>query len=342
VAPHPHVLTRQNLRLLWRHPRVLGRLAGNYAKILAGRRRLLRGVEFCLTYRCQLRCAHCLTKPLIDETRAEMTADQAVQAIAELASLGAVFINLTGGEPLLREDLFDIIARAARDRSVLITLASNALLLDEAAARRLARAGAAIVTMSLDGPDAATHDASRGQPGAFAALERAVAAVKAAGLDPWLTMILTGENARDGSAFAMAELAAAWGAALTVNFAYAVGNWRDRPAQITPDEEVAFRELLKRPGVRWEGSSNYLRQGCPAGTEKLYVTPYGEVMPCAVIQRGFGNLFEEPAAAIWERMGRVAWFDGHPKPCLAAQDEAFIAREMPAIQADPGRRWFER
>lgn len=337
----PNVLTFQNLQLLRRHPRVLGRLTRNYARMLAGRQRLLRGVEFCLTYRCQLNCAHCLTKPLIDQTRPEMTADQAVRAIADLTALGAVFINLTGGEPLLREDLFDIIARAARDRSVLITLASNALLLDEVVARRLAGVGVAIVTMSLDGPDAATHDASRGQPGAFAALERAVAAVKAAGLDVWLTMILTAQNARDGSALATAKLAAAWGATLTVNFAYAVGNWRDRPARITPEEETVFRELLRRPGVRWEGSSNYLREGCPAGTEKLYVTPSGEVMPCAVIQRSFGNLLTEPAAVIWDRLGRVAWFDGRPKACLAAQDDEFIAREMPAIQKTPGRGWDE-
>jgi hypothetical protein len=122
------VIDRRNLGLLVRYPRVLGRLARNYARIvLGGRRRLLRGVEFCVTYRCQLNCAHCLTKSLVDEQRAEMTADQAVRAIRDLAKLGALFVNLTGGEPLLRDDLFEIVAEAARDRGLLVTVASNGL-----------------------------------------------------------------------------------------------------------------------------------------------------------------------------------------------------------------------
>jgi MoaA/NifB/PqqE/SkfB family radical SAM enzyme len=336
------VVTRANLRLLARHPRVIGRLARNYLRLAGGERRLLRGVEFCVTYRCQLNCPHCLTKALVDDRRAELTADEAVRAIRDLARLGAIFINVTGGEPLVREDLFDILREAARDRGLLITLASNGLSLDEAVARELARVGVPIVTMSLDGPDAATHDARRAQAGAFTAVLRAAEAVKAAGLDLWFTTILTREDAVSGAAFAIADLAERLGATLTVNFAYAVGNWRDRAARISTDEERVFRELLKRRHVRWEGSTNYLREGCPAGTEKLYVTPYGDLMPCATIQRSFGNLREEPLAAIWQRMGRAPWFDGRCKPCLVAEDDEFIAREMPTIQAHPGKRWDDR
>ncbi|MDP8224222.1 MAG: radical SAM protein [Candidatus Lernaella stagnicola] len=337
----PDVISRHNLGVLWRHRRVFGRLAKNYARVLAGNRRVLRGVEFCVTYRCQLDCRHCLTKPLIDQTRPEMTTDQAVRAIANLAALGAVFINVTGGEALQREDIFELLERAAANRSVLITLASNGLALDAETAARLRKIGVAMVTMSLDGPDAATHDASRGCPGAYDALLQACAAVRAEGLELWLTTILTAQNTADGSIFRIAELARELGATLTVNFAYAVGNWRDQEAAIGAAEEKTFRELLKMPHVRWEGSSNYLHQSCPAGTEKLYVTPYGEVMPCATIQRSFGNLLTEPIADIWRRMGKVEWFRGHVKPCLVAQDPEFIAREMPTIQSDPGRPWSD-
>jgi MoaA/NifB/PqqE/SkfB family radical SAM enzyme len=339
MPARPDVLTRHNLALAWRHRRVTGRLLRNYARVLAGNRRVLRGVEFCLTYDCQLDCAHCLTKPLIVPDRAAMTADQAVRAIADLAKLGAVFVNLTGGEPLLRDDLTQIVRRAAADRSVLITVATNGLELSEGKARELAGAGAAMITMSLDGPDAATHDASRGRAGSFAALLTACEATHAAGLDLWLTTILTRENARDGSAYRIADLAAELGATLTVNLAYAVGNWREHDALISGEEDRVFRDLLRRPHVRWEGSSNYLAQGCPAGSEKLYITPYGQVMPCATIQRSFGNLLEEPVAEIWRRMGRVPWFAGQQKPCLVAQDEKFIAEQMPTIQREPGREW---
>ncbi len=335
------VLDRRNLGLLLRYPRVMGRLARNYARLMRGQRRLLRGVEFCVTYRCQLNCGHCLTKGLIEEQRAEMTKDKAIRAIQDLSDLGALFVNLTGGEPLLREDLFEIIAEASRDRSLLVTVASNSLLLDEDRARQLAAAGTAMVTLSLDGPDAATHDERRGCPGAFDALVRAAMAVRSAGMELWFTTILTKEDALDGRALRTAKLARSLGGTLTVNLSYAVGNWCDRPALAGQEEEKAFAEVLRLPHVRWEGSTNYLRQGCPAGTEKLYVTPYGEVMPCAVIQRSFGNLLREPVGEIWERMGRVRWFDGRHKPCLVAQDADFIAGELPRIQQRPGKPWDE-
>ena len=337
----PGVWTAHNLALAWRHRRVTGRLAKNYLRLFAGEKRLLRGVEFCLTYRCQLDCGHCLTKALIDPDRRELTPPQVDYLVDQLASLGAVFVNFTGGEPLLREDLFDILARATTRREMLFTLASNGLLLDTDTARRLATAGVAMVTMSLDGPDAASHDASRGYPGAFDALLAACEHVKAAGLELWLTTILTRDNAADGGALATAELAKKLGATLTVNFAYAVGNWRDRPGRIGQAEQRTFEQLLRLPHVRWEGSSNYLRAGCPAGSEKLYLTPYGDVMPCATIQRSFGNALATPLPVIWRRMGRAGWFDGRVKPCLVAQDDDFIREQLPAIQQTPGQAWDE-
>jgi len=337
----PDVVDHRNLGLLLRYPRVLTRLARNYLRVLTGNKRVLRGVEFCVTYRCQLNCAHCLTKGLIAEDRAEMTADQAVQAIADLAAAGAVFVNVTGGEPLLREDIYEILARSAADRTVLITLASNGLALDRDAAQRLARSGVAMVTLSLDGPDAASHDAARGREGAFEAVVNAAGEAKAAGMEVWFTTILTRDNALNGDAMKTAKLAADLGATLTVNLAYAVGNWRDHEALASNEEERVFAELLKQPHVRWEGSTNYLQKGCPAGTEKLYVTPYGDVMPCATIQRSFGNMLREPITDIWQRMGKVDWFDGRHKMCLVAQDENFIRRELPRIQQKPGGDWSE-
>jgi hypothetical protein len=170
---------------------------------------------------------------------------------------------------------------------------------------------------------------------------RAAEAAKSAGLELWFTTILTHDDAANGNALRTAALAKKLGGTLTVNLSYAVGNWCDRPALVSADEERAFADVLRLPHVRWEGSTNYLRQGCPAGTEKLYVTPYGEVMPCAVIQRSFGNLLAEPVASIWQRMGRVAWFDGRRKTCLVAQDAEFISCELPRIQARPGAPWDE-
>ncbi|MCZ7584488.1 MAG: radical SAM protein [Deltaproteobacteria bacterium] len=220
--PAPRLPGRSDLRLLVRHPKTVWRVAKGYARVLCGERRPLRGAEFCVTYRCQLNCAHCLTKPLIDGQRKEMSTTQAIEAMRGLGRAGAVFVNITGGEALLRRDLFDIL-HGVTDSGMLVTLASNGFLIDDSVARELKRCGVSIVTLSLDGPTAAVHDASRGRAGAFDALMRAVDHLKSEDIPIWFTTILTRKNAEDGSIFDTAELAKNLGATLTLNWTYAIG-----------------------------------------------------------------------------------------------------------------------
>jgi AdoMet-dependent heme synthase len=219
----------------------------------------------------------------------------------------------------------------------LITLASNGLAIDYAVARELVDARVAIVTLSLDGPDAKTHDACRGREGAFHKLMAAAENLRMAGMPIWFTAILTRQNAQDGSIFKSAELARRLGAVFTVNWAYAIGkNWINNDPLVTEVERDVFQKLMKMPHVRWEGSTNFRAEGCPAGTEKIYVTPYGDVFPCAIIQSGFGNLLDEPIAEIWERVGRVQEFDGRAKQCLVACDARFIREHFEKIRQSPG------
>jgi len=320
-------------------PRVTIRAMRGWLKALAGQQRPLHGVEFCVTYQCLLDCPHCLTKSLIDEKRKEMSKEQAVHAIRELADLGAIFVNITGGEPLLRADIFDILAEVTKRRDLLVTLASNGLIIDRKTAEELKKARVGIVVLSLDGPDAVSHDACRTSDGAFDALMNAVQELGRQKMPVWFTTILTKENAQDESIYETARLAKRLGGVLTVNWAYAAGkNWSDRKALVGKAEREAFKRLMLMPHVRWEGSSNFLREGCPAGTEKLYVTPYGDVFPCACIQASFGNMLEEPVAKIWRKMGRIKDFDGRTKPCLVSCDENFIRDRFAAIQKKPGSR----
>ncbi len=328
-----------DLKMMAAFPRAALRVAKGWLKAMSGQKRPLHGVEFCVTYHCQLNCPHCLTKSLIDESRREMTKDQAQKAIGDLADLGAVFINVTGGEPLMRPDIFDILAEAAKRRDILVTLASNGLAIDGQVARELKKANVAIVVLSLDGADARAHDASRAHAGAFDALMNAARELRRVKIPVWFTTILTKENAEDGSIFQTADLAKSLRGVLTVNWAYAVGkNWSQKNALAGAAERRAFARLMRMPHVRWEGSSNFGAEGCPAGSEKLYVTPYGDVFPCACIQASFGNLIEEPAREIWRRMGRVGEFDGRRKECLVACDAKFIDEPFKAICKNPGLR----
>lgn len=308
----------RNLRYVARFPRLLPKLAGDYLWVLAGRR-VLRGVEFAVTYRCNFDCAHCLTKSVVDERQPELTREEIGDIARQIDRLGAIFINFTGGEALLRDDLEAIVADTARLRGLLVTLASNAYALTPERLATLQKRGLAMLTLSLDGPDPASHDRFRQQPGAFARVAATVRAARSLRMPVWLNAVATRDNLNDGSLERLADLAREWGCLLTINLPYATGGWRDADVRLGDAEYRRYLALLRLPHVRWEGSSNWGRAGCPAGSEKIYISPYGDVFPCAVLQTSYGNLRQEPLAAIYRRLGEEPLFDGRCKPCLSAE-----------------------
>ena len=305
---------------LLRRPGLLPRVAADYLWLAAGRPRL-RGVELAVTSACNCACAHCLEPGVQRADRPELSLDELRTILADLHRLGVLNINLTGGEPLLRGDLDEII-RAARPRRCAVTVASNGLLLDEAAVERLRGLGVMGVAVSIDAPDAAGHDASRGHPGCFEAMLAGARRCQAAGLlVNWVT-ILSPELAASGGADAIAMMARDLGITLTVNLPYPVGRWTGRRDLLPgPAERACFERLLALSWVRWEGSSGFLREGCPAGREKLYISASGEVFPCAVIHRSCGDLRRERLPAIYGRVARQPRYSRHNPDCLVAFPE---------------------
>ena len=311
-------LVRRHLVFLRRYPLIIPRVAKNYLDLARGRP-VLRGVELALTYRCQCRCQHCSAGAL---RRAglgpELTTREAESIIDQCLALGALNINLTGGEALYREDLGRLIQRA-RPRSTVVSVATNGILLTAARARMLSRCGARIVTISLDSPHADQHDRRRGHEGCFEAALRAGDNAREAGLDVFFCTILMKEQLRNGDIHRLIRLARGRGAMLTVNVPWAVGSWEGRDDLLLDEgEQAQFWRIVAQPGVRWEGGSNYLQEGCPAGVEKLYITAHGEVMPCTGLHRSFGDARRRPLAEIWAEMRGTPPFHRINRRCLAA------------------------
>ena len=303
---------------LLRHPRIVPRLISDYLYLAAGRERL-RGVELAVTYRCQCRCRHCLRTGLMDPQGRELDLSELRAVMRDLHRLGVLNINLTGGEPLMRQDLPQII-QAARPRSTIVTVATNGVLLDPQNVEMMRRLGVAGLAVSIDSPHAPHHDEQRRLPGCHAEMLAGVERALDAGLTVnWVT-ILTRQALADGSIHRLVRMAERPNVTLTLNLPYPVGSWAGRTDLLLgPRSLRQFRALLRVPHVRWEGSSNFFREGCPAGGEKIYITPYGEVMPCAVIHRSFGNVRHQPLGQIHRLMCRTPPYDRHKSGCLVGE-----------------------
>ncbi|MEK6744931.1 MAG: radical SAM protein [Nitrospirota bacterium] len=131
-----------------------------------------------VTYRCNYHCVMCDMPLMAGEYSRkglrEFSTERFRQIIGEFASLGVPGIGFTGGEPLLREDIYDLLA-FTRDRGMIAHLNTNGWLLDDEAAKRIITIGVDSVNVSLDGATAATHDRIRNRPGAFDRATDAVA-----------------------------------------------------------------------------------------------------------------------------------------------------------------------
>ena len=135
----------------------------------------LRLVFWETTAACNLSCVHCRRLDVADElSKSDLTTEQAERMIDQLAALARPILVFSGGEPLMRPDVFGLAARA-RDHGLMIALATNGTMIDPPMAESIAGVGFHRVSVSLDGADAATHDAFRQLSGSF---ERALSGLR--------------------------------------------------------------------------------------------------------------------------------------------------------------------
>jgi MoaA/NifB/PqqE/SkfB family radical SAM enzyme len=197
-------------------------------------------VSWNLTQRCNLECAHCyMSAHAGADTRGELTTAECRRVMDDIASVNPnVFLILTGGEPLLRRDIWDVAGYAA-DKKFTTVFGTNGVLLREKEARLMRAHGVLGASISLDSIDRAKHDAFRRLPGAWDAAVRATRVLADEGLDFSLHMSVTDWNVKEIPA--MIDLARALGAKV-LNFFFLVRTGRGR--DLTDIDATAYEEIL--------------------------------------------------------------------------------------------------
>ncbi|KKL81654.1 hypothetical protein LCGC14_1992600 [marine sediment metagenome] len=157
-----------------------------------------------VTQSCNLHCGHCYANSHDREYPDELTTDEGLRLIGELADFGVPTLLFSGGEPLRRGDLLEL-AEAAQRAGMRTVLSTNGTLIDQDAAKRIAAAGFSYVGVSFDGIGA-LHDRIRGKRGAFEDALRGIRNAQRAGLRVGVRFTLHRLNRRDlGAIFDLAE-----------------------------------------------------------------------------------------------------------------------------------------
>ncbi len=276
----------------------------------------LRMIAWELTRACNLACRHCRASALACAPPGELTTQEALALLDDIAAFAQPTIILTGGEPLLRADLYDL-ARHTTDVGLRPVVATNGSLLDAAAARRLAAAGVRRISVSLDGADAAHHDSLRGVPGAFDASLRGLAAAREAGLPFQINTTVTTNNADQLPAIYQLAIrlgavahhifllvptgraAALRGMELDAPRYEAILGWladqyAGSPIEIRATCAPHFYRILRQRGIPTQA------RGCLAGQSFCFISHLGDVQPCGYLDRQVGNVRQKSLREIWE------------------------------------------
>ncbi|HXY50224.1 MAG TPA: radical SAM protein [Terriglobales bacterium] len=147
-----------------------------------------------VTKGCNLRCIHCRATATELTSPTDLATHAALDIIDQIAAAASPILVLSGGEPLYRSDIFQL-ARYATDKGLRVALATNGTLVTREVARMIVDAGIRRVSISLDGADAATHDAFRGIPGAFEAAVHGLRNLKSLAMSVQINMTIARHNA---------------------------------------------------------------------------------------------------------------------------------------------------
>ncbi len=326
-------LLRQARYVDFGNPGLLARIASGYARLLLGRRPG-RCVDLLVTYACPCRCAHCSAGPNLNRPVEELGAEEWIRICDELLGHGFFHFNFSGGEPLVSEKTFALV-RHLHSRHALTSINTSGLPLDEAMLTRLRDCGLRAIQVSIDHSDSARHDAFRGRPGLYAKAMAGARMARDMGFVVSINSLVTRERIAENDVLKLYEIVRGMGLIFQLEIPCLAGHFAARKdVLLSPEDRRTVLDYLRRYPIRNDHQSTYWKEGCDAGSEKVTLTPDGEVMPCSVIPITFGSLRNEPFPVIWNRMRSVPAFRCIQPRCLAGMEDEFIDSVlMPMAQA---------
>jgi len=307
----------------------------------------LRMVAWELIRSCNLACVHCRASSERGPYPGELTTEECFRVMDEMATIAQPVIILTGGEPLLRTDIFEL-AQYGTKKGFRMVMATNGTLITEENVQSMKASGIQRISISLDGPDPDSHDAFRKVKGAFAGSLRGIEIAKKHGLPFQINTTITRSNLH--LIEKILRLAVALGAVAHHIFLL-VPTGRGKELQ---DQEISaldyektlhwfyeqndhvalqlkatcaphyyriLRQRAKKEGKKISFQTHGLdavTRGCLGGISFCFISHLGQVQPCGYLELNCGNVRQQSFPEIWEKspiFQDLRNFDGYGGKC---------------------------
>ncbi|MFZ5652454.1 MAG: putative heme d1 biosynthesis radical SAM protein NirJ2 [Bacillota bacterium] len=272
-------------------------------------------VSWNTTNACNLYCRHCYRDAGV-KAEEELSTDEGLNLIDEVARAGFKIMIFSGGEPLMRNDIFTLVEHAAK-KGLRPVFGTNGMLIDSVMAKKLKESGAAAMGISLDSVDPAKHDRFRGVEGAWQKAVDGMAACREAGLPFQVHTTVVDWNYDEIEE--ITDFSVKVGAmAHHIFFLVPTGRGADIEGESLREEryEKLLERIMKKQSLvdielkptcapqfmriaREMGVKTRFSRGCLAGTAYCIISPVGNVQPCAYLDISAGNVRERPFSEIW-------------------------------------------
>lgn len=304
-------------------------MAHPHAKTGENKQNQLRLLAWETTRACNLACIHCRAKATTQPWPGELTLKESKALLKDVASFATPIIILTGGEPLLRPDIFEI-AEYGTGLGLRMVMAVNGTLITGEYADKMNQTGIKRVSISLDGATAESHDSFRAVDGAFAAALNGIKVLKEAEMPFQINTTITKANLAELPEInrMVNDLGAA---AHHIFLLVPMGRGKDiRELEITAMEYEEtlnwfydqrgktamqlkatcaphyYRILRQKAHAKGEKVSfethglDAVTRGCLGGTGFCFISHEGKVQPCGYLEIEAGDIKKEPLSRIWE------------------------------------------
>ncbi|HLJ76412.1 MAG TPA: radical SAM protein [Acidobacteriaceae bacterium] len=262
------------------------------------------GAHLDITWRCNERCVHCY---LDHDQKGEMTTDEIRGVLRQLADSGTLFLAISGGEPLLRRDCFEIL-EYARSLRFNVKLKTNAVMIGEEQAARIRQLGIEQVQISVYSHLPEIHDAITKLPGSLRRTTEAIRRLRAHGVRVSITNVLMKHNY--GNARGVKRLAEELGVQFVIDPTITPMLSGDRSIMSLGISGAQLEEVLHTE--EFVGDVNEYcapvssaeedvldGYSCSAGHTLAYISPFGDVFPCVAFPMPCGNLRQQSFREIW-------------------------------------------